>query len=563
MSFLSKFTKGTRSRFSKRTDTPGTRLPTTVPEPVIPARTEPNPAQDHDATVTIAKPTDQVLIPDDPPVRSKLTKPENKAQEGQSSTEPHTSTNFGTEDIFGLTWRSEANYRMVAERHPEVNTYVPSSLGLFSLLEAAEKRVNTTKHVSQHEVDYLPYAVKVYYAIMYYMQILRARRESGVIEGFENSLLKRFEIKYPMNSLPCAEIVFGYFSTIIATQLPEAKYDWIVPRIATTGAPARPLVETALSATPVANGAAFLQPLVPHMIAILNTFIHQTTTTLPDHMEEGDTYIPVDLHVAAHGDAHIFNVDIRDNTDTHQNMKDVLACAGVSTPFIFGNNNYAQAAKYARRSDFGRDIKPVVTTQDVAGTDLDDAYTYSDLDTFLLMPKQSDLRFFAYLREQAVIHARFFDKVYHFSDVQTTGGLETTVICQLKLDRSNANGGRQYDNVHTDVTRQAQWYHNPFTKLIAGFATNRAGMRRNEELQAFAYGINSNLPIHIVHIRTGAFWRNHEWIQSLNFDVNDDNVPLTTTMVQAGKPMFTDHNSITLRCFRETPHGTGIVDNEH
>jgi hypothetical protein len=485
-----------------------------------------------------------------------------KAKEGQSSTEPHTVTtaNLGTENIYQIAWRSEANYRMIAEHHPETNTYVPSSIPLFSLLESAEKRINVSKHIQQHEPTYNPYAVKMYYAYMYYIQILRARRDSGLIEGFENSLLKRFEIKNPPASLPCAEIVFGYFTSIVATELAEAKYDWIVPRIAIPNLSTTPRTTTRLNAPDITTGAFFLQPSIPHMMAILNSFIHQTPASLPDRMEESDTYIPVDTHPNNHGDINMFNTTMHDNDNTSRSLKVLLASPGVNSSMVFGNENYSTAARHARRTDFGRDINIVVSVTDMDGrAGLTADYSYTDLDSFLMMEKTSNLRFFSYLREQAVIHARFFDKVYHFSDVQTTGGLETTVICQLKLINRTA---RHFADTNLDVRQSFDWYHNPFRTLQAGFATNRAGLRRNEELQSFAYGTNSSLPIPGLNLRTGPFWSNQEWIQSLFFDVDATNAPVVVAMTNTGKPMFTDHNSMVLRCYREKPHGTGIVDNE-
>jgi hypothetical protein len=454
---------------------------------------------------------------------------------------------------------------MIAEHHPETNYYVPSSLPLFSLLEAAEDRVNLTKHISQHEPTYVPYAVKVYYAIMYYIQILRARRDSGTIEGYENTLLKRFEVKFPMQSLPCAQIVFGYYNTIIATELAEAKYDWIAPYIAIENlAPAQPRRTTAYGDISITNGATHLQPPIPHMIAILNTFIHHSPTTIANHMIGGDTYHPVIIDNTAGTANNIFNKGMMSDRNQELNLKVLMASTGLNTPMVFGNDNFETARRHAKRTDFGRDINVVVNNASVAGAraGLTHAFSYADLDDFLMMPKTSNLRSFGYLRDQAVIHARFFDKVYHFSDVQTTGGLETTVLAQLKVAVPGTND-HHYPDVNIGIRDDFAWYNNPLRTLRSGFATNRAGLRRNEELQAFAYGTNAILPMIVPNdLKTGVFWSNYEWIQTLYFDTTNQGAPDTAHLTAAGKPMYMDHNSMVLRCFREKPHGTGIVDNE-
>jgi len=566
MSFFSKFAKGTRSRFSKRTDSTATGLPTSVPEPIVPPRAKPEPAMEHDSKATADRTLDETLVPPEVPVRDHLKKPEVKAQEGQSSTEPHTTSDpIGQESIYQILWRPEAAYRMIAEQNPDTNTYVPSSIPLFSLLEAAEQRINVTKHMSEHEPNYVPYAVKVYYAYMYYIQILRARREAGVIDGFENSLLKRFEVKYPMTSLPCAEIVYPYFNTIISTELAEMKYDWIVPRIAiaypalpTTGA----IRDSNMHLFTTDNGAAFFQPMVPHMVAMLNSFIQYAPANLPTAILDSDTFIPAQADTANHGAMSIFGVTIHSDDDDHTGLKPLLSTPGLNSPVQFGNQNYAHAARQASRSDFGRDINLVVNnTNSNRRASTVTRHNAKNLDAFLLMEKDSTLRFFSFLRSQAIIHARFFDKVFHFSDVQTTGGLETTVLTQLKRHGQGRTYDILYADTHVGVGQEVTWYNNPFSRLQAGFATNRAGVRRNEELQALALGTNATLPITglntVNHLRQGEFWENTEWIQTLFYDRSN------TAMTRTGKPMYADHSSSVLRCFREKPHGTGVVDNEH
>ncbi|BAT32943.1 coat Protein [Rosellinia necatrix partitivirus 7] len=569
MSFFSKLAKGTTSRFSRRRPT-ATLLP--IPEePVTPGRDEPRKADAHDDKAKADQPLDDTLVPPEKPTREKMKKPDNKAQEGQSSTEPHTTSDFvGTENIYQLTWRSEANYRMIAEHHPQTNYYVPSAIPLFSLLEAAEDRINASKHIQQHEPNYNPYAVKVYYAYMYYMQIFRAKRESGHIEGSELKILKRFEQKFPLNSLPCAEIVYGYFSSLHATELAESKYDWIVPRIALTNLQLNPRTKrfTAfdLNAINHDNGATHLQPIIPVMMGILNTFVHTTAADMPTYIDETDTFVPTILDTPAnHHATNIFDSALASNTNVNNSVKLSLRSVGANSPFRFGNNNYGQAARYAKRTDFGRSVDVICRTDDTDNrANLARNPNFTSLAEYLLMPETTDLNFFDYLREMAVIHARFFDQVFHFHDVQTTGGLEPAVICQLKRGRREA--ARHYDDATVANGNNILWYETPFRTLQAGFATNRAGLKRNEELQAFAYGINSLLPITGMDLLNthGTFWENREWIQTLFLDTPDNsNVPTVANLTNTGKPMFPDHKSIVLRCFREKPHGTGVVDNDY
>jgi len=318
-----------------------------------------------------------------------------------------------------------------------------------------------------------------------------------------------------------------------------------------------------------ANGIEYLQPQVPMMIANLNTFIHDTNPIA--RTQVGRTYRATDLAPAAHADVTIFGQTFRDNTATRNDFKPMLQACGISSPFVFGNSNYPEAADFARETDFGHSVKLVIDDTNTQGLNLVTSHLHKDLETFLFMQKgtrgTSNLKWFEYLRQQAVIHARFFDQVYHFSDVNVVIGLETTNLCKLKIEGDTPEDCFYHD-LRMGLGQAASWYHRPLTGLIAGFATNRSGVKRNEELQSFTYGTNATLPIIVraaaataitdadapvcsLTQNDGAFWTNKEWIKQLNF----------RNRLIEGKPMYTGVNSTALRCIRDKPHGTGIVDN--
>jgi len=326
-----------------------------------------------------------------------------------------------------------------------------------------------------------------------------------------------------------------------------------------------------LSSTNTDSGATYMQPQVPHMLAVLGSFIR--TQNVQAEVQD-DTFTPNDAQNPALANNHrAFNF----NWDTtaagnaaHQMQKTIFAASGVSSPFRFGNANYPQAQQFARRSDFARHIG--IVANDPAhngnyGAATIETANISTLDQFLFMNKEQNLKWFGFLREQAIIHARFFNKVYHFSDVQSVGGLETTFVCKLKRDGNT----RYYPSNNlglTGVTHNPSWYPTPFADLNGGFATNRSGLRRNEELQAYTHGINATLPIRtqqaagppiVYHPQLGtlteqdgALWSNREMIREL-FWADED----------VGKPMYNNLNSVVLRCYREKPHGTGVVDNDN
>jgi hypothetical protein len=556
-SFFKKFARGTSS--STRRPTNETKpLPAPKDEP-RPERTATKPKAAEEQEQEADEAIDSKLVKPEPAVRTMRIKETPKAVEGQETSGHKTTTqaDIDAENIYHLVWREEESYQLIPERNPRVNEYTPNALALFKLLEAAEDRVNYSKHIQVHEQNYIPYAVKVYYAIMFYMQVLEARKTAGDASGFEMSLLKRFHAKYSRDSLPCAEIVYAYFNTVAATELADVKYDWIAPRVAPG------MFHADMHSTDPDNGSIYLQPQVPHMMAILNSFIRKTN--IQGSMVNGEEFEPVPLTDATHNIT-TFGFTFHDNAAGEEDNKCIFAANGVSTPFRFGNGNYPQAQNFARRSDFARQVSVTVATTglDRVGQAATDTINMASLDQFLFMEKTSNLKWFGFLREQAVIHARFFDNVYHFSDVQSACGLETTLLCRLKHNTvsATANVGYYMDSAQVGIDNHAvQWYKDNFVDVTGGYATNRSGIKRNEELQALCYATNASLPIrtaaNVEPLATlteneGQLWANKEWIKSLYWQ-----------HTQPGKPMFTGLNSVVLRCFREKPHGTGIIDNEH
>lgn len=565
MSFFKRFTRGSTSN---------TRRPTnSAPTP----RTEERPARDN-VKPKVKDETEQAeidridtaLVKPETPARDKQVKVPPKATEGQEEADFRTQTraNINAENIYHLVWREEESYNMIPTRNPRVNHYTPNAIGLFRLLEAAEDRINYSKHIQVHEPNYIPYAVKVYYAIMFYMQLLEARKTAGDASGFEVSLLKRFHAKYSRESLPCAEIVYAYFNTIVSTELADIKYDWIVPQVADG------MFQADFGATDTTTGSIYLQPQVPHMIAILNSFIYQTNVQAN---YRGDTYTPNTAQHPAVPNNHTafgFDYDTQAIGNAQNQMnKAIFAACGVSTPVKFGNGNYPQAQQFARDTDFAYQIRVLANPNN---TDLPQANhanarqrDFSDIDNFLQMPKTSNLKWFEFIRQQAVIHARFFDTVYHFSDVQSVGGLETAVLCQFKIEDQlraapHAEKTLFYASTNLGLTGQhlvPSWNPRPFRDITASFATNRSGLKRNEELQALTYGTNATLPIwpdasaaplQTLELANGKLWLNKEWIRELFWK---NTLP--------GKDMFSGLNSVVLRCYREKPHGTGVVDNQY
>jgi hypothetical protein len=451
------------------------------------------------------------------------------------------------------------------------NSFVPNALGMFAILRESGMYAYDNYTMTKRHPDYLDYAVVCYYSILFYVQILRAQQAAGKLSGGDRSFLNRFKDKFPFNTLPVSSILFPYFSTLVATLPPDVKYEWIIPTYATDMFRAN----YSGNFTP-GNGGCFIQPMVPYMLRILRdsftpTVIRELQNDVDSHFDDRERYIPLaipdDQAAAA---ANLFGVDYRTNTARQQDDRNALfAACGVRHPFFANSSQLPAAAPFWRRSKYATfpygvrphngltvDTNPANNQANVRQTG------QGHLDEFLEMGKFADVDWFEELIRQAAQHARFFDEVKNLSDVPTTSGNEPLIGCKFR----KVTAGRHVADLTVQLGRGAAaanvptWYPMTFDGHVASFYTTRAGVSREETLQAMTFGTNGSINVtyggnnftdHRVgdgpEFLRGDYWRNKQWTFTRYQDMNDS---------QHGVEMFKGWNTMFQEdAAREKPTG--------
>jgi hypothetical protein len=410
-----------------------------------------------------------------------------------------------------------------------------------------QKYTTGSRIIAKHHPDYIEYGAACYYAILFYLQILRAREAANKLSGDESTFLRRFRRKYAEESLPIAGPLVPFFSSIVSVLLPDSKYNWIVPQISPIfggSAANRGVYETITAG----NGSPFIQPHILMMLSILREAIQHgtdgelsdimsvryaadTTDTNPVHFDNKGYYVT--SRIPANQAVRIFGVDFRMNQTTTHNENGFFSMQGVSYPFDCDAEQLAAAARHWQRSPFG----DLALTTATGAHDTNPIHT-RNIEEFLHMPKSSNLEFFETLKEQAVTQARFYTNVSNLSLIPTSGGNEVLIDCML---RKNAADGTAINHTTvglgvTLVANTAQpWYPETFRSMMAGFRATRYAVERTQTLQAFSFGANASIYVTIgghrigtgAGFRDGEFWNNTEWTLEKYRDQNT-----------AGKPMF-------------------------
>lgn len=424
---------------------------------------------------------------------------------GRSGTTNLTSVN----EVFAKFWSGSKHYHMKPLTFSSASWFVPNALPLIVLCNIAIPLVARTKWILQEERTFLPYAVATALCYVYYIRILQAKEAAGELTGRESSALTRFRkmVKEEKVIIPGPFVPFFY--NIVATQLEDRKYDWVIPHYGdladfAVADPRNPSYPDSFS------DVNYLRPIIPHMLAMLSSFGSYQTTgngNITTRVDDELIFTPVDIDGTANrtifGRATDFTTA---NTMANPN-RHFMSC-GTTVPFQFWNENYPDALNHLRRSKFfgtrsgansstGIDI--AVTTGRTLPNNVG-AITVKDchlIDNFLFLEKDKNAAWSSYIFDQLAVFAKHFKGNKNLSELPTTGGMETSIICQLRTPTAHTNG-YVYDSNNLGITGgdTQRWYMDRFDNMNGYFRSTRADITREEELQAITFAPNALPPIH-------------------------------------------------------------------
>nr|QLC36757.1 capsid protein [Sarcosphaera coronaria partitivirus] len=427
---------------------------------------------------------------------------------------------------FSRLWSKYTDHKLTTVSYGTKARFVPNGIPLMRLAYDALDLVSSTNWIAKNEVKFNPYACATALAYLYYIQILRAKEAAHDLRGLEASALSRLRKTIKEEAIIIPEPFLPYFYSLVSTQLEDAKYEWVIPTFGSlTGLTSYGHLGTDATARDLGN----LRPNIPFMLAQLATFGSTRQTDLAAHMNEDRIYTPVNFDRTANATTRLYGEDLRMDRANWTNSDNaiVLLQLGANYPFSFQNGNYDEARKDMRRSSFfGEELSNptasqvttgidvcLVPNRDIPGTGIQFLETKDirNIDSFLFLEKEKNADWVHYLFDQLAVFAKHFTGNKTLSDIPTTGGLESSILCQLRKHQATAGSYLYADHkLGFAGTRDVTWYsHDRFKRLTAYFRTTRGDIERNEQLQAFAFGINSLPPIAGItelNIRSGEYF---------------------------------------------------------
>nr|WJJ80002.1 capsid protein [Hebeloma mesophaeum partitivirus 1] len=507
MSSLAKFfgRTGTRSKYGK---TPERKLPTEK-EPATEIHDDDDTADKKDTERT----EEEIKASQDRKETEKSGfKPERRGKtviKGNiASDRAGTSSSVTPNDFFNRFWSTVITHHLHSVTYTDNVWFVPNALPLFTISSIFFELVGRSNWIEKHETTFMPYAASTAICYLYYIQILRAKEAAGALIGEETSILTRFRKCFPEEKIDIPGVFVPYFESIVATEPSDNKYPWIVPHY---GDLTNLTGMDRFHSDPFLN---FMRPMIPLMLSNIATFAAIRPANINNSVDDEGIFHPVNLHPAANANAvRCFNQNFDFTAAAPpaaaaamtNNMR-VFHTGGMTIPFQFYNDNVAAVHKHLRRTNFvgaiGIDTASTAGMLMPNGGNLLETRSFATLENFLYLQKSKSGHWADYIFKQLSIAAKHSTGNKNLSEIATTGGMESTIFCSLRTYQAhNHNGANHYTYADPSVgltdSSHVRWFRNDlFRDLTGRFETSRADVERNEELQAFVFGINAVLPIH-------------------------------------------------------------------
>jgi len=487
--------------------------------------------------------------------------------------------------VYSRLWRNATEYKLIPVRYTSPASWVPNRLGSAVVYESCARLVGQSNHTLKHEPGFFPYAFIVGMHYLELIQVLRASVAAGDLFGADATALSRFEKFNPLEGIMIPEPCIPFLEALAAVKLDDIKYKWITPSHGYDFTAARTF-ETLCTPTFVDT----IRPNIPYMLAALATFGSYTRTELPVRMSANRVFSPIDFEnldnqnpaqrqaVRFLNANRTFNGAMADGA-AGGDIRNVLQMLGPNTPFQFWNGNYLTAHEEFRNSRFfTRGGINIALTHNrpnpESGNNLLETTNFAAFENILFLSKNNNPIWFQALTKHINTVARHFPGSKPFSQIAVKGGIEPSIIAQMKLEMplnytltgaAAASDNYLYEDMRLGRTNYNQivLYQNRFRDISASFSTSRGDVERNEELNSFTIATCANPPIQLnlgtgvqqgddIHkIRTGKFFVDiaaaggHSQVSRLGF---------TEATIAGEKPMYADFDEDFVKpAFSKTP----------
>lgn len=391
---------------------------------------------------------------------------------------------------------------------PKKSSFIPNFIMGSIIIRSLEDCLDGNEEMKWICPFYFSLPVRLYYSVLYYLQILKAKESASKLTAPESTWFRAFKRTFPLETLPVVGPMVPYYSNIVSVLPNDDKYDYIYPTFETNGGLS---VE---KGKPITHNSYIIQPNALILASFLRQFCNLTRAQLENATGGHDDYFTDNLSLVPH----------RVGTDFTFAGIDYPVQLTVGTSFTLSNvamdtqlpeskDRCLDIHSYWQRSK-AFDIPAAATTND-----------YNKIGEALRMT--DDFEWFESCVYMATIQCKFFAHSTNMSQIPSTGGSEVLVSAHI----TGAN---------PEYKASIDWYPRNWRSLKSTFQTTRADTKPDQFLNAeltlstgtISWTVNGH-PIggrQIGH-RNGPYWNNREFEYQL--ETSTEVGRRTTTAIQS------------------------------
>jgi len=385
-------------------------------------------------------------------------------------------------------WTSVDHISIPPVIKPRKSSFIPNYIMGSVIIRSLEDCLDGNEELKWICPFYFSLPVRLYYSVLWYLQILKAKEAAMKIGKTESTWFRAFKRIFPLESLPVVGPMVPYFTNIVAVKPNDSKYDYVYPDFITNGGLR---VEKGI---PDVSQVYFIQPNVLIEAEFLRQYCNLTRAQLTGTTGNRDDYFDDNLSLVPH------------RIGTGFNFAGIDFPAQLTVPTSMALSNVAMDYFLPETKSRCIEIHPYWKRSKAA--DIPQAQTTNNYDIISeAMRMTEDFEWFEACVYMAVIQCKFFSHSTNMSQIPSIGGSGTLVSAHIT---------GEYPEYHAATS----WYPRNWRNLKSTFQTTRADTNPDQFLNAeltlstgtLSWEENGH-PVggrQIGH-RIGPYWDNHEF----------------------------------------------------
>lgn len=379
---------------------------------------------------------------------------------------------------------------------PKKSWFYPNYIVGSIIVDAMDRSIDGNQELTWICPNYFSLLIRLHYAVMFYIQILKAKEAAGKLSKTESTWFRSFKRIYPLESLPIAGPMVPFFSNIVSVKPNDDKYDFIYPDYVTNQGL---IVE---KGKPKVDPIYLIQPNITILAEFLAQYTTLSTAQLRNNINGVYDYFDGTTALVPHTTGVDFTfAGINYSAQLTADMSMTMANVAMDNALPEPRTKCYEIHHYWKRSR-------------VSGMpQVGDTYNHSTIGQALRMDE--DFEWFEDCIHMATIQCKFMSDSTNMSQIPATGGSEVLISAAIE------GGSKEYEG-------PTEWYPENWHDLKAQFYTTRADTEpdqfANAEYALTTGTINwttNNQPIggRQAGHRGGPYWNNREFEYQSDFKI--------------------------------------------